>query len=130
VITIALGDLAAAERVLAQLAAVPLPVKTAYQVARLLRIVQAETKQFHAQRETWIRELGEEREATETERAAGVDVKVVAVRPENVETYAERMRGLAEVEIELAAIPITLEGLGSIAMAATDIAALGRLLTE
>src|SRR5258708_26126831 len=66
-----MGQRMEAERTIAHLAEVKLPVREAYDFAKLVKLIRAELQHAEEQRNAFIRELGTERPATDTERAQG-----------------------------------------------------------
>lgn len=107
-ITTTLGVLVNAEPAMARLAALPLPAKTAYQVARLTRLIAPEIKQWHEHRNALVQELGAEGPATALERAAGSAETVFRVRPEHLGDFLRRVQDLADAPVELSAHPVSL----------------------
>lgn len=125
-----LGALFDAEPALGRLLAVPLPVKTAYHVAKLGRLVREDTAHFHEQRAALIRELGAERDPTDAEKAhGGSDTKVISVTAEHWQEFQTRVAELAAIPVTLAWRPLLLDDLGAIAISGADLLALGPLVT-
>lgn len=113
-----LGELVQAEEALQRLIEVKLPAKTAYQVAKLMRLVLAETQHFHKQREEAIRELGKPNPDNPNE---------VRVEPENLQEFGRRLNELYAVEtrIDWTALPV-----GDLPdITASDLLRLGPLVT-
>jgi hypothetical protein len=123
VITTTLGTLAAAAPALARLAAQPLPVKSAYTVAKLLKLAGAEIDHFTELRNAMIQELGEEKD--------GPEGKVVQVTADNVPTFTARLTELAALETTLAWDPIDLSKLpDTITVSPADLVLLGPLVAD
>lgn len=118
-----LGDLVAAEEALSRVAALKLPVKSAYHVAKLVRLVREETRVFHEQRDAFIRELGEASVAN----AHGE--QTITVKPANWPEFQKRIRELAAIAVTIAWGPLTLDMFGEESIAAADLLALGPLVT-
>jgi hypothetical protein len=127
-ITTTLGALSLTEPALARLAEVRLPVKTAYQVAKLLRVVKVEASHFEQQRQAYVRELGTERDPTPAERAQGFTDRVVVVGPADQPEFGRRMLELSNLVVELPAAPLALAALGAIDITAADLVALEPIL--
>lgn len=113
-----IGDLVTAQPALDRLAALPLPTKAAYTVAKLCRLVTQETKDFYKVREDTIRELGEE---------VGDQIRV---KPDNLKEYIRRVEELSTFEVTLDWSPLNASALGDSPVTAADIMALGPLLTD
>ncbi len=118
-----LGALATADQALARLAALPVPIKTAYHVAKLARLVTAELKFFQARRLEVFRELGDE--VPGPTPGAPPDLRVP---PERMAAFGARIDEICAVPVEIAWGPIDLTGL-DIRLAAEDLIALGPLVT-
>lgn len=110
-ITTTLEQLLDAETALAVLEQLHLPVKTAYAVAKLTRLVTVETKLFKEQRDVLIKELGAERPTTQAEQDNGAGPTTTQVTPTNWDTYAARVTELGNVPVEIAWHPLTLAAL-------------------
>lgn len=111
-----------AERALTRLADIQLPVKSAYQVAKLLRAVRVETQYGEEQRVKLIRELGVETKTPEGQQ--------FTVTVENREDFARRMSELMKLAVEIQVVPLTLEMFGTVTVSASDLDALGSLLVD
>ncbi len=123
-----LGMLVDAEASLAKLAAVRLDAKARYHVAKLLKLVTAETRHFHDQRMEIVKELGTEREPTGEERARLGPDKVHQIAPENLPAFRARLQELAAIEVTLPWGPVLSTWLESCAdITAADLIALGPL---
>lgn len=113
-----LGELVQAEEALQRLIEVKLPAKMAYQVAKLMRLVLAETQHFHKQREEAIRELG----------AANPDnPNEIRVQPDRMAEFATRLNELYAVEARIDWTPLSVADLPEIT--ASDLLRLGPLVT-
>ena len=122
-ITTTLGTLAAAAPALGRLAAQPLPVKSAYTVAKLLKLAGAEIDLFTERRNALIQELGETKDSEQG--------KVVQVTADNVETFTARLTELAAIETTLNCAPIDLAALpDTITLSPDDLLLLGPLVTD
>lgn len=116
-ISVTLGDLVQAEEALKRLIEVKLPAKTAYHVAKLMRLVLAETQHFHSQREEAIRELGKPNPENPSE---------IRVGPECMTDFAGRINELYAVETRIDWTPISVDDLPE--MTASDLLRLGPLV--
>jgi hypothetical protein len=116
-ITLTLGELVAAEDALTRLLEVKLSPQLAYSVATLMRAVKAETKHYHSERETLIKELGEPVPDTPD---------MVRVRDAAVPEFLRRHAELIAVEATITIRPLQLETLPDIT--GNDILKLGALL--
>ena len=125
-----LGNLVNAEAALRRLAALPLQIKTAFHVVKLLRVARLEIDQFNQQREATIKELGTSRPATEDERSTGYGAEVTQVKPEHVEEFTKRINELAQVSLTLPLAHIKLGDLGEMKVSAADLLALETLVIE
>lgn len=126
-----LGQVALAEPALAQIAAIRLPVKTAYHVAKLLRLVQDETRLFQERRNEAIRRHGTERPATAEERAAsGPTIVEVLPGHEGWSAFLTEMRELESVSVTLPWGPLTLDMLGQVEIEPSVLLNLGPLLAD
>jgi hypothetical protein len=117
-----LGALAAAEESVKTIAALKLPIKTAYAMSKLLAAITAELEHWHKQRIAWVQELG-----------APNDEGIVAVGPSGMPEFIARMTELASVAVEFSFAPVTFDMLGETEeMSARDIATLigAGLLTD
>ena len=118
-----LGTLAAAAPALGRLAAQPLPVKSAYTVAKLLKLAGAEIDLFTERRNALIQELGETKDSEQG--------TVVQVTADNVETFTARLTELAGVEVTLAWTPLDLQALpDTITLSPADLLLLGPLVAD
>lgn len=117
-IALTLGELVQAEEALKRLIEVKLPAKTAYHVAKLMRLVLAETQHFHTQREEAIRELGKPNPENPAE---------IRVSPECMTDFASRINELYAVETRIDWTPLSIGDLPEIT--ASDLLRLGSLVT-
>lgn len=113
-----LGELVQAEEALQRLIDVKLPARTAYQVAKLMRLVLAETQHFHKQREESIRELGVPNPDNPNE---------IRVQPDHMADFAARMNELYAVETRIDWTPLSIGELPEIT--ASDLLRLGPLVS-
>lgn len=129
-ITTTLAQLAAAEPALARLAAVPAPAKVAYHVAKLVRLVGVEVKFFHERRNALISDLGEERPATEAERAQGHQGTVMQVKADQVAAFTSRLTELGDVGVTITWGALDLAAIPDLTITPADLLALGPLVTD
>src|SRR5262245_66603831 len=88
-IKVTLGELHAAAPALDRLLDLRLPVRAAYHVAKLARLVRAELAPVEQERERWVRELGDELPLSDDQRAAGTTA-ILQVKPENLGEFQKR----------------------------------------
>jgi hypothetical protein len=117
-IVITLGELVQAEEALQRLIEVKMPAKTAYHVAKLMRLVTAETQHYHKQREEAIRELGMVNPDNPNE---------IRVLPERMLEFTKRLNELHVVETRIDWLPLSVNDLPEIT--ASDLLRLGSLIT-
>lgn len=117
-IALTLGELVQAEEALERLIEVKLPAKQAYHVAKLVRLVKAETQHYHSQREESIRELGD----------AVPDGSEIRVSPDKMPEFLKRLNELHAVETRIDWTPLHLQDLPDITPA--DLLRLGPLVKE
>src|SRR5205809_4635820 len=122
-----LGELIAAEPALTKLSTLRLPIKTSYNLMKLLSNVKKEIEIFNTQRNLFIKELGIERDTTLQEKQKGMGSQVVEVLPNNIEEFVKRINELASVEVSIGT-NLTLESLGSIEISAEDLLVLKPIL--
>ena len=116
-----LGALADAERALPAICALKLSAKSAYHLQKLARLVAAETKHFHTERDSLIRELGTPKDNGQIE---------ILPTSANFAAFATRIQELGAVPIEIAWAPISLDLIGDEKVSAADLLALGPLFQE
>jgi uncharacterized protein YjiS (DUF1127 family) len=117
-IAVTLGDLVQAEEALQRLSEVKLPAKQAYHVAKLVRLIKAETQHYHSQREEAIRELGE----------TSTDGQEVRVPPDKMPEFIKRLNEMFAIETRIDWTPLRLADLPDIT--AADLLRLGPLVTD
>ena len=126
-ITISLRELLEAQPALQRLSTEKLPVKVAYNVARMMRAVQPEIEDFYKQRNALVKECGVTRPATEAERPMHGD-EVTEVPKDKLEEFRREIDELASEKITLEREPLKIEGLPE--MTAADLIALGPLIAD
>lgn len=115
-----IGVLVGAEQALQNICALRLGATSAYHLKKLARLVVEETRHFYSERDALLKEFG-------TKNGNGWELKSDSERwPE----FAERMKDLVAVEVEIAWRPIDLAMLGDEKVSAADLEALGPLLSE
>jgi hypothetical protein len=114
-----LGELVQAEDALQRLIEVKLPAKQAYHVAKLVRLVKAETQHYHSQREEAIRELGVSSPEHPDE---------IRVPPDKMPEFVKRLNELYSVETKIDWTPLALADLPDIT--AADLLRLGPLVID
>lgn len=107
-----------AKPVLTELTKVRLSAKTAYQIAKLLRLVDVEAAHHETERVSFIKDLG----TVEGDRTT--------VTSDNWPEFERRIRELNDLPVELDANPLTLESFGTAELSGADVLALGALLVE
>jgi hypothetical protein len=127
-----LGACIDAEPSLTRLAAYTWPVKTAYHLAKLVRLLREETKAFEEQRIKLVRELGTARPPTEVELTRGIRDEVIEVPPERFKDYSAQYLELRAVTTEIAWRPLSLDILEQQKepIAAADLVDLGPFLDD
>jgi hypothetical protein len=116
-ITITLGQLMEAQPALERLAGERLPVKTAYRVARVLRLVRPEIGQFVEHRNDLVRELG-------VERRTATGEMITEVTEGNRPAFFAKVAELASCEVRLEIEPIEIAALDGVNVTAADCVAL------
>lgn len=91
----------------------PLPAKTSYRIMRLVNKLDSIIKTFTAKRNELIKELG----------AENVETKQIAVKPENLEKFNEKINEILSIEEEVDFEPINPEDLGDTKIPAKDLPA-------
>lgn len=117
-ISTTLGALANSELALKRLSEIRLPIKVSYQVGKLIRLVAAETPDFHKQREKLVRQYGSPH---------GDDIMVM---PDQMAAFMVEMTALSEVPVTLDIAPLKLDSFGAIDISPADLIALSPLLSE
>jgi hypothetical protein len=114
-----LGELVTAEPALNRLLEAKLPVKVAYHVAKVARLMKQETAYFNKEREALIRELGEE---------TMIDgQQAIQVSPAKTAEFSRRLTEIASIEVSLDVRPIALNDV-TVEISGADVLALGPLL--
>ena len=129
-IKVKLGELVSAEPALNRLMALQLPIKAAYNLAKLTAAVRTETKIFYEQRGALIKKLGEERDPTEAEVAKGGHSKVFEVTPDNMEEYSSKISELVDIEVTIDRDLFAIDSLGDVGVSGEDIIAIYPLISE
>jgi hypothetical protein len=127
-ITTTLAHLVNAEPALARVAQLKLPVKVAYHLAKLVHLVQSETRLFYAQRTTFIKKLGVERDPTEDEAKRNGGQKITEVTADNLPEFLRRLDELGQVSVTLPWGPLDLEAVADLDIPASDLIELGPLV--
>lgn len=118
-----------AEMALHRLSEIPLKAKTAYHIAKLLKLVKAEVKLYTQARNKYIMEIGTKRDPTDQEKAAGAVLPVTEVMPENREAFGQKDEEMLLVEVSLDYAPLALADLPQ-DMTAADLFSLGPLVVD
>lgn len=119
-----------AEPALGRLLQTRLPVKTAYQLAKIARAVKIELEHFHEQRLAYVKELGTERDATPDERASGLHGRLTAVLPDRLDEFQQRVTALGALDVTIPGVPLTLADLAGIDIAAGDLLVLDMFIKD
>jgi len=101
----------------------PLPVKTAYRLSKIIRIVNDEFTDFETARGKLVRKHSKEGE----EEGSPAEVKV---DPEKQQQFFEEFNTLLGEEIEIDINLISLEDLGDISLTAADMFSLQKIIKE
>jgi hypothetical protein len=122
VIVLTLQQLMEAHTALGRLAQQPLPIRTAYAVARLLRALAPDATEFQQQRTALITRLGAPRPPRPEEPQGG---DVIEVTPANQPEFQRTMAELLAVEVQIDHAPVHLNGgSATISVTAADLLAL------
>lgn len=129
-VEITLGELVNAEATLTRMAALPVSVRMAYRLARLLQSVRKETTQFNTQRSGFIKEFGAERDVNDLEKIQGMTGTVFEVLPAKMEEFRVKMNELATIVVTIDKWLLDVNMLDEIKLSGSDIASLGPLISE
>lgn len=102
-ITVSIGALVQAERVLLQLAQQRVSFKATRHLDRLTTIVQAETALFHKTHDALVRELGQQRDVTPLEKVSGIEGPITEVSPENRDVFVAKITEMTSLDVPLEA---------------------------
>jgi hypothetical protein len=127
-IRLAVRELLDAQPALQRLGAEKLPIKVAYNLARLMRVIQPELDDFYKQRNDLVKQYGVTRPATDAERTQHGD-EVTEVPKDKIEEFRNEINELADEKITLDREPLKL-GANFPDISAADIIALGALLAD
>lgn len=125
-----LGACLDAEASLLQLATIAWPVKTAYHIAKLIRLVRDRTKAFEAQRVTVVKDLGAPRPPNEVEKARGLTEDVIEVAPDKMQAYFTQYTELRAQATTIEWAPLTLAELEGPQIMPATLLDLGPFLAE
>lgn len=128
VIKLTLRELLDAQPALARLATEKMPVKVAYQVARMLKAVQPDVDEFLAQRNKLIKQYGMAREPLSAQERETHGAEVIEVMAENLDAYRRDIEALTGMDITVDREPLVLTDVERITPA--DLLALGSLIAE
>jgi hypothetical protein len=126
-IRITLKDLLEAQPALQRLAAERLPVRLAYNVARMLKALQPDIDEFVKQRNELVKKYGATRPATEAEKPTH-GPEVTEVIAANFLEFKRELDELTTVEIVVDRAPLALDDVEKIS--AADLLALGPLVKD
>lgn len=87
------------------------PAKVKYHVGKLCRLVDVEIETFDKMRTDLVKELGDQRDPTPEERAAGKLDKVYQVKAENGDEFVRRYRDAESVRVTIQWGPIQVDWL-------------------
>lgn len=110
-ITVKMSDIINNTEMLQKVAKMPLKAKLAWQVARLLKALDAEVQQFNETRMQLINKYGEKNENGELVTDEGGNCKIV---PENTSEFSNELTELVNAEIEVNANRIPIDSLGDL----------------
>ncbi len=129
--TTTIGACVDAEQALIDLAAVKFPVKTAYRIAKLLRLVKVEAEHYNELRTALVKELGDEREPTAAELERGMVGPVTQVRPSDWSVFVTREAEIRALPVEIGWSPLTMADLDTMEpIAGSVLFALGPFLVD
>lgn len=115
-----LGQLLQAVEALRRLGVRSLPMKAAYHLTKLRRLIDSELTIFHERRDALLKELGEQRPATEAELKAGTPATMFEIPPSQMATFGTRVKELTELEVTIPWGPFDLRSLGDDAELTSD----------
>lgn len=127
-IRLSLRALLDAQPALQRLAADRLPIKLAYNVARLLKLIQPDIDEFVQQRNALVRQYGLARAPLSEQERQTHGAEVIEVTPEHLDAYRRDIDALTSVEVTIARAPLVLDDVDKISPA--DLLALGPLVAE
>lgn len=120
-----LGALVGAVAALRRLAGLKLPMKPAYHLSKLQKLVNDEMEHFDGRRKALLARLGAERASTPDEIAVGAAERDVYVKPEHWPEFEQEMRDLLAVPVTIPWGPFDLSALEKEPITAGDLNALG-----
>lgn len=128
-VCLTLGQAVIAEIGLSKLAQMPAPPKVAYRIARLLRALNQETRDYYEQRQALLKRLGTERIPTALESARGITGPIWDVPAANRAEFDAQMKALEAEELPRDLMPLTMEDIESLGnVTGETLAQLGPLL--
>lgn len=122
-----LRELLEAQPALQRLSQEKLPIKTAYNVARMLKALQPELDEFFTQRMTLIKKYGTTRATTDEEKAQHGEELTEVLAP-SVPDFRKDIDELVAIKISIDREPLKLDGLPD--MTPADLIALEPLFEE
>lgn len=128
-VTMTVHECTVAELGLQRISEIRLPAKTAYHIAKLLRLVKAEVKTYQEERNKFIMEIGTKRPPNEEEASRGVREEVTEVLPERRKEFVERDEEMLKVEVTIEWKPLQMSQLPD-EMTGADLFSLGSLVVE
>jgi hypothetical protein len=129
-IEMTLEECAIAEAALARLSALVWPIRTAYHMSKLLRLMRAELRVAEQERLALVKELGCERPTNEMERNSGMGHRIIEVPSEKMDEFQDRRQAIVNQTLRLDWAPLTLDEFGEQKVSAIDIADLGPVFSE
>jgi hypothetical protein len=127
-ITMTLRAVLEAQPALDRLAGEKLPVRLAYHVAKLVKLVRVEVEDFNAQRFKLVKEYGVTRPATEAERPVH-GPEVIEVPPEKIAAFQQELATLVDEPVTFDRAPLSITDTFP-NITAADLVALGPLVDE
>jgi hypothetical protein len=124
-----IGQLVAMDQALDRLIVEKWPIKAAYAISKLSRVVKKETAYAKTEQEKWIRELGAEKSPTPEQRAQGVS-STFEVTAEHMGTFLSRLSELYAVPVALQVTPLALASCDGVSVSAADVAVLADVITD
>ena len=119
-----LGRLVAAEEALRRLAEQRMPLKTAYHIAKLAKLLSAESEIFQQKKTEIFRAHGTERPPKTEEERAQFGETVLEVPPASRQVVFDAMKELFEVPVRIEWAPLTLAQLDGVSISPLDLIAL------
>ena len=126
--TVTIRQLLTARDALRRLAEMPVDVRAAYRLSRLIGAVDRELQTFQEQRNRLLREWGTPREPTAEERASGTIGQLVTLAPARLDEFSKACEAMADEQATIDLQPFDLAQIGATPVSAIDLHACGSLV--